>query len=214
MFAGAAVFQHLSRALTAAIMEGSALAQNLLPVSAVYVIICQDGRAYVGSSTSIKDRWKFHRTSLRRGKSSNSALQRAWTELGEGAFEFRILEECDPEALIATEQKWIDTYLARGPLFNRALVAGSNAGVTATPETRAKMSASRRGRVASEATLQRLSEAKSGERHPGAKLTEDLVREIRRLLADGVTHQRLADTFGVSRPTVSFIASRKRWANV
>lgn len=50
-----------------------------------------------------------------------------------------------------------------------------------------------------------------GERGGAAKLTEPDVHEIRRLLADGVVQQRIADRFGVHLMTISDIKTRKSW---
>lgn len=52
-----------------------------------------------------------------------------------------------------------------------------------------------------------------GESSPRAKLTDDAVREIRRL--HGVITQReLAERFGISSSIVSGVQSRKRWGHV
>jgi len=54
-----------------------------------------------------------------------------------------------------------------------------------------------------------------GEANSHAKLTEDQVREIRRLYATGnFTQQELALEFGVTRQTVSYIVRRKIWKHV
>jgi hypothetical protein len=54
-----------------------------------------------------------------------------------------------------------------------------------------------------------------GVSHGSAKLTEDQVREIRRLYATGVfTQQELALRFGVDQRTVSEIIRRKIWKHV
>lgn len=54
--------------------------------------------------------------------------------------------------------------------------------------------------------------AHPGEDHPNAKLCEQdvlLIRSIR-----GETQQAIADRFGISRPTVSNIRTRKTWRHV
>ena len=51
-----------------------------------------------------------------------------------------------------------------------------------------------------------------GEKHPLAKLTEDDVRDIRKLLQiKTVAQARIAEQFGVSYQTISYIASGKTW---
>ena len=46
------------------------------------------------------------------------------------------------------------------------------------------------------------------------RLTADLVREIKKKLWDGATHQIVATMFGVSQPHVSRIAKGSQWADV
>lgn len=53
-----------------------------------------------------------------------------------------------------------------------------------------------------------------GEAHYGAKLTEADVREIRRLVADGVDQATLAARFGVSGGLISSVVRRARWKHV
>jgi hypothetical protein len=47
-----------------------------------------------------------------------------------------------------------------------------------------------------------------GERHPGAKLTEAAVAEIRTLT---VTHREIASRYGISQARVSQIKAGKAW---
>lgn len=53
-----------------------------------------------------------------------------------------------------------------------------------------------------------------GEKAPAAKLTDDAVREIRRLGAGGWTHRRLAAHFGVDHRTIGRIVCGKGWTHV
>lgn len=53
-----------------------------------------------------------------------------------------------------------------------------------------------------------------GERNNAAKLTWAQVDEIRRMRIEGWTQQRIADHFGVARPTISSIVSGKRWSEM
>lgn len=89
-------------------------------ICGVYVIeqIGTD-RCYVGSSQAIHNRWYQHRLYLRRGKHHSEFLQRAWDKHGKDAFEFRVLEKCEPNDLEAKEQQYID---ALKPEFNGLVV--------------------------------------------------------------------------------------------
>lgn len=53
-----------------------------------------------------------------------------------------------------------------------------------------------------------------GTKHPNAKLTEDDVREIRRLSANGLSQRKLAAQFGVSRGTIEPILKGETWKHV
>jgi hypothetical protein len=53
-----------------------------------------------------------------------------------------------------------------------------------------------------------------GERNGSARLTEADVRAIRRLVAECVERQTIAERFGVSTRTVWLISSRRRWRHV
>jgi group I intron endonuclease len=111
--------------------------------SGVYRIRCvPTGRAYVGSSIDIKDRWRWHRRDLRAGRHQNAKLQNAWRKHGAEAFVFEILELSPIDDLIAREQYFIDSlgahYKQGG--FNLRAKADSNLGLLKSPATRRKIS--------------------------------------------------------------------------
>ena len=54
----------------------------------------------------------------------------------------------------------------------------------------------------------------TGSDRPNAKLTEDDVREVRRLNAAGVSGRRLTEQFGVNAVTIHNIVHRKTWKHV
>ncbi len=54
-----------------------------------------------------------------------------------------------------------------------------------------------------------------GEKHQNSKLTEEIVREIRRLYATGEHFQwELGERFGIAQTTVGMIVRRKAWPHV
>lgn len=53
-----------------------------------------------------------------------------------------------------------------------------------------------------------------GNRMGAAKLTDDDVREIRRLADEGVTQVALAARFGIAQPNISKVIRRESWAHV
>lgn len=66
-----------------------------------------NGKQYVGLAKDIKERFRHHRTALRRGHHVNTHLQAAWTKYGEDAFRFYVLDEVPEENLREAEMEWI-----------------------------------------------------------------------------------------------------------
>jgi len=100
--------------------------------SGVYSITINN-KIYIGSSVSIRDRWRQHRHLLLRRKHSNKYLQNAYIKYGKARTVFSILEETSPilDILLEREQYWIDTlktYLHKNG-YNLRRNAGSNLGL-------------------------------------------------------------------------------------
>jgi HNH endonuclease len=53
-----------------------------------------------------------------------------------------------------------------------------------------------------------------GEDHGGSIMTEDKVRELRRLREDGYNYPKLSKEFGISKATVCQIVRRKTWKHI
>lgn len=207
------------------------MANRYIPERGVYAIRCVDGRAYVGASADIRQRWSEHRSMLRRGRHSNRLLQDARDALGDGALVFEVLELVPNDDLSDAEQRWIDRLVAYGDGFNLCPLAASAAGVIRTadvcarnsqiqrgrkakPETRAKMSAVRTGKTHSAATRAQLAAQRLGEKGTMAKLREAEVLAIRQMSAAGVVQHVIAARFGVSQMAVSKAVRRVTWAHL
>lgn len=98
---------------------------------------------------------------------------------------------------------------------HRAKMSAANVGRVVSEGTRAKMSAAKMGHIVSEETRAKISAAVRGERRPQAKLTEDDVREIRRIYATGNwTYAQLAKRFNVGITTICDVVRRKAWKHI
>lgn len=107
-------------------------------VSGIYIIKNKiNGRCYIGSSKDNKNRWRKHKYLSRLGTHYAKILQKEWNEFGENNFEFSILELCDKEKLISTEQEYLDKFK---PFYNTSPSAGSPRGLKRSLETRLKQS--------------------------------------------------------------------------
>lgn len=67
-------------------------------------------RSYIGQSTNIKNRLKYHRTELRKGRHYNPKLQRAYNKYGESNMVLSIVETCAIEQLDDKEMYYISVY--------------------------------------------------------------------------------------------------------
>lgn len=109
------------------------------------------GRVYVGStSKSLRRRAYNHRIELRQGIHPNIHLQRSWRKYGENAFEFVVLEECEPERCFELEQWWMDLHDAYRNGYNRCPNAGSWAGRKHSEESKRKCGLANVGRPMSQ----------------------------------------------------------------
>lgn len=138
--------------------------------SGIYLIRnCISGRVYVGSAVKIRQRWAEHRSMLQRGKHHSPILQNSWAKHGAEAFSFEILEIVeDITSLILREQYWIDLYGSANPDkgFNLNPMAASSLGKKRTPETIAKIQASRKNYVVSDETRAKMSASGKGKKKP------------------------------------------------
>lgn len=53
-----------------------------------------------------------------------------------------------------------------------------------------------------------------GQTNHNSKLTPESVKSIRDAVSSGASHQEMADRFGVSRPTISYLIQGKTWQHV
>ena len=53
-----------------------------------------------------------------------------------------------------------------------------------------------------------------GEQNPSSKLTEDSIREIRKMLQNGYTQKQIASIYNVDQSLISLIKSNKIWSEV
>ena len=90
-------------------------------------------------------------------------------------------------------------------------------------ETRRKISLANTGRKATEEHKQKLSEnnfvkkhpeCMNGEKNPGAKLKAEQIKEIKKLLGDGISYGKISKIFGVGVSTISDISKQRTWRHI
>lgn len=140
-----------------------------------------NGRVYIGSSVNIRRRFSTHRNMLARNNHHSTLLQRAWNKYGEAAFSFSVLEIVrDPLRLHIVENTYIQQLCAAVPAhgYNVCPAAGSTLGIKIgplSPEHRKKISDSHIGMVASAETRAKLSAHRKG-----VKLSAEWVENARK----------------------------------
>lgn len=120
------------------------------------------GEVYVGSSANCKRRWKDHRGALKHHRrTAIPLLQKAWDAHGAENFEFVFLEEVeDLRLLLEREAHWIAHFDSHVRGYNMT-PTGTAKGVLRSAQTRARMSANHR-RENSPETRAKISAARKG----------------------------------------------------
>lgn len=130
--------------------------------SGIYQIINRiNGKRYIGSAACFQQRFSMHRLRLRRGEHHSPHLQASWNKYGEFAFKFAPLLVCSRAALLMYEQRLIDAYT---PEYNVCPTAASWLGHKHTPESCARMSASRTGKKLSSEHVANMSRVRKGKK--------------------------------------------------
>lgn len=159
----------------------AAMAKNP-PIAGAYRITCLPAdKSYIGRSVNVLQRWANHRWALARGSHRNGPLQRAWREHGPEAFSFsieRVIEGLEGDALDAALGAAEVDLLRLQPRNFNLMVAGEPA-LSASPETRARLSAERKTRWQDPAYRERLS-ASHRARHADPEFSERRAAAISR----------------------------------
>lgn len=95
--------------------------------SVIYKIINQvNDKFYVGSTTDTRERFRCHRTRLRRNKHHAKHLQAAWNKYGEEKFIFKIVEVVpDGQSLQEAEDIWLKEHVGNPNCYNTSLYSDS-----------------------------------------------------------------------------------------
>lgn len=137
---------------------------------------------YVGSSNDVKDRFRKHRTLLRKNRHHCKHLQAAWNKYGEECFKFEVVDVIAEEAaLFAAEDAWLREWVGKEQCYNSGRSADApmrgmpkeltpNWGKAVSPELRAQISETLKATYAA-----------NPENHPrlGKKHTEETKEIIR-----------------------------------
>ncbi len=144
-----------------------------------------NSKTYIGQSTRLTIRWRDHKYSLRHGKHYNKHLQLSYDKYGLDAFEFAILEECDPQIIDEREKYWIKKLETMDPHKGYNMTEGGNkppnhTGMTMSEEQKRKISEAHKGVKLSEEHCKRIGEVKRGNKNRlGKNHSEETKQKLR-----------------------------------
>jgi group I intron endonuclease len=163
--------------------------------SGVYRIDLGGGWFYVGSSVDLPKRQRQHIRALRRGDHDNSIIQRVFHKYG--TFNFVVLGRFPIDAILEQEQLLLDEHCGDPKCANMALVVGNPmTGRKHSPESRAKMSATRKGRTISLEWRAALSAAGKGKKKPPRTLEQRAAASLAQAgrIPSDATRQKMSAT--------------------
>ena len=179
-----------------------------------------NGKVYIGQTTMrfVKRFW-HHQWMLNHNRHDNVHLQSAWNKYGEDNFEFSVIYVLENnENLDNLEKDYIAKYNAIN--FGYNIQTGGNVILCDyIPESsRKKVGELNRQRLLgtklSEKTRRKMSEQRMGSKNGFAKLTEDDVREIKRMIKDGVRPKDIYTKYNITYGNFKMIRSGKTWKHV
>lgn len=140
----------------------------------IYVIKNNDnGKIYIGQSVDIEYRICSHFSNLKHQRHHNEFLQNAYNKNPE-AFSWEIVEKCKESELDEKEIFYIQHFNSTDSDYGYNMQYGGQAEHRATPETRRKMSETKKGKKFSEEHRRKI-----GEANHRRKLSEETKEKIR-----------------------------------
>lgn len=137
-------------------------------ICGIYTITNQlDGKMYVGKSIDVHARMQAHRNRLRYQNHPNVYLQAAYNKHGADAFSYELLEEWDIDVIFSMENYWVNLLNTTNDKYGYNICPTSPTGRSKnSPETRAKISKNRKGKLATDESKKRMSDAHLGKSNP------------------------------------------------
>lgn len=111
-----------------------------------------NGKYYIGSAESFARREWQHKYDLKRGAHKNPRLQAAWDKYGPDMFVFEVIEEIpEGRSTFDIENTYLIKCVGQPDCYNvNTDAVGMRTGIVLSPNTKRKISASRKGKAAGE----------------------------------------------------------------
>jgi len=134
-------------------------------MTGIYKILSPTGKVYIGQSFDIIHRWQAYKSISKSSPKNN--INKSLLKYGYNNHLFSIVHELPKdvtkEVLTNYEQIYMDQYRDCGlVLLNICPAAGSTFGIKASEETKAKLREARKGRIFTDVTKKRISDALKG----------------------------------------------------
>ena len=208
------------------------------------LIDLESGKFYFGSSINIKRRIWQHAYRFKRGNHSNPIMQAIWNKNSNRLMcqIIHILHNADKDMLLIAEQAVLDACgVGSNPYCMNVLIkANSHLGVKRRPESIEKLRKVHLGRKLSDEHKQKLRMAKLGKKQSPEfiakrtagqkgkpckrpkgilmpslrKLTDDQVRELRKLKSNGYSYSQLKEIYKLGHGTIQKIVSGQSYGDV
>lgn len=199
----------------------------------VYRLVIGDKFYIGGTKRGLSHRSHQHKLRLRQQNHSNYKIQELYNQGKE--IEFEILEFCEKDKVLDTEQKYLNLCKNNPNCLNIAFVAGSQKGVKRSEEHKkaigdgSRKSWAERPQSFTKERLKKMSETikegyasgrikahgkgrgPAGEKCALSKLKEKDVLNIYQLRKQGLTHKEIALVYNVTREAVTMILNGKSW---
>jgi len=191
----------------------------------VYKIINKiNGKIYIGKTYDVNQRWLRH-ISDSISERYNSILHKAINKYGADNFEIYTIEECNSdEDALEKEIFWIAEYKTNiykyGNEFGYNLTDGGEgtSGFHMSDETKNKISLIQLGKIRPENVKLKMSVTHTGkhigENNNSAKLSEDDVVEIKKLLLAGRSPIEVANLYSIKERAIRNIRSGRTWSHI
>lgn len=158
-----------------------------------------NGKLYVGQSVHTGRRWHEHKKSAARG--DKSPLYDSIRKYGRDAFEFVVVEVCDPLQLDEREAYWFGIYDVRNPDNGYNLLPAGQNGRVMDAATRERMSKYMRGRKHAPETVEKMRVASTGRTHSAATKRKQALAHVGKVVSPE-TGQKISQVL------------RERWATL
>jgi group I intron endonuclease len=192
-------------------------------ICGIYCITSLDsGKQYIGRSTDLKTRLRLHRYDSVNHPEYSPKLYADIQTYGIERFQVDLPEECTQSELTSRERYWLD---ALGTEYNGYNFLRKD--FKHTDEAKQRFSWLRKGRVLSDEHRKNIAQARTGRKHSEetlkalqragrkqSRLSEQDVRNIKKLIKQGVKPNEIMSTYGISRTTFYDLKYGNSWRDV